>query len=61
MYKGKFESSSKKVRKPKKRKVETASSAEVSSGKPRKSKVGTIVFYSILSAFILAFCIEAKS
>lgn len=60
MYKGKFQSSSKKrtavekERKPKKVKEKTRPSADQPV---RKGKAGTIVFYSILGTFILAFCV----
>ena len=64
MYKGKFESSpkddntaKKRERKPKKIKEKTAPVSGDVPKKTRKVKVGTIVFYSILGAFILVFCI----
>ena len=64
MYKGKFQSSSKddtaakkRERKPKKIKEKKVPVSGEAPKKTRKVKVGTIVFYSILGAFILAFCI----
>ena len=64
MYKGKFQSSSKgdnatkrREPKPQKCKEKKLPTSGETSKKTRKRKVGTIVFYSILGVFILAFCI----
>ena len=64
MYKGKFQSPSKggnaakkRERKPKTAKEKPVIASDESAKRIRKVPVGTIVFYSILGAFILAFCI----
>lgn len=64
MYKGKFQSpakgntaTKKRERQPKKIKEKQIPASGEAPKKSRKVKVSTIVFYSVLGTFILAFCI----